>query len=102
MTVFHLVQHAEKEQQPGDPGLTAAGRREAARTAEWLRQSGARAVFSSPSRRARESAQFIATGTGPRVREDSRLRERMNWDGSQRFAGFLTEWTRSVKDRDFV
>jgi broad specificity phosphatase PhoE len=31
-----------------------------------------------------------------------RLRERMNWDGSQTFEQFLAEWDRSVLDRDFA
>jgi hypothetical protein len=26
MSVFYLMQHAEKERQPGDPGLTELGR----------------------------------------------------------------------------
>jgi broad specificity phosphatase PhoE len=102
MTVFYLVQHAEKERQPGDPGLTELGRRQAARTADWVQPVGVHAVFSSPLRRARETAWSIASGTGLRVREDARLRERMNWDGSQPMEGFLADWAATVKDRNFV
>jgi broad specificity phosphatase PhoE len=102
MTVFFLVQHAEKERHPHDPGLTELGRRQAARTAEWLRRTGVHAVYSSPMRRARETASFIASRTGLRVHEDARLRERMNWDGSLPEEDFLSDWTASVKDRDFV
>ncbi|GAA1748306.1 histidine phosphatase family protein [Luedemannella helvata] len=102
MTVFYLVQHAEKERQPGDPGLTELGRRQAARTAGWVQQVGVHAIVCSPLRRARETAWSIASETGLRVREDARLRERMNWDGSQRMEDFLADWAATVKDRNFV
>jgi hypothetical protein len=32
-----VVQHAEKKQEPGDPGLTEQGREQAAATARWLK-----------------------------------------------------------------
>ncbi|WP_063772782.1 histidine phosphatase family protein [Streptomyces sp. CT34] len=102
MTVFYLVQHAEKERRPGDPGLTKRGRRQAASTADWLQRVGVHAVFSSPLRRARETASFIASSTGLRIQEDTRLRERMSWDGTQTLGDFLADWGTSVKDRDFV
>jgi broad specificity phosphatase PhoE len=102
MTVFYPVQHAEKERQPGDPGPTELGRRQAARTAAWAQHVGVHAVFSSPLRRARETAWPIASRAGLRVREDARLRERMNWDGSQPIKVFKADWAASVKDRDFV
>lgn len=102
VTTFYLVQHAEKERQLGDPGLTTLGREQASRTAEWLRHVGLRAVFGSPLRRARETAQFIASASGIRVQEDVRLRERMNWDDDQPIEDFLADWSASVRDRDFV
>ncbi|MEU6254322.1 histidine phosphatase family protein [Streptomyces sp. NPDC047043] len=102
MTTFYLVQHAEKERQLGDPGLTTLGREQASRTAEWLRHVGLRAVFSSPLRRARETAQFIASASGIRVQEDVRLRERMNWADDQPIEEFLADWAATVQDRDFV
>src|ERR1700750_3232189 len=85
VTLFYVVQHGEKESRPGDPGLTDLGCRQASGTASWLHQVGVSAVFSSPMRRARETAGFIASAIGVPVREDSRLRERMNWDGAQPF-----------------
>jgi hypothetical protein len=48
MTLAYLVQHGEKEGGPGDPGLTRAGRQQAARTGRWLRGRGVRTLFSSP------------------------------------------------------
>lgn len=102
VTIFYVVQHGEKERLPGDPGLTDLGRWQADRTAMWLRQAEVMSVFSSPMRRARETADLIASVINTPVREDTRLRERMNWDGSQPFDEFLTEWAASVRDRDFV
>ncbi|REE98275.1 histidine phosphatase family protein [Thermomonospora umbrina] len=102
MTLFYLVQHAQKEPGPGDPGLTELGLRQAERTAEWLRGVDPAAVFSSPLRRALRTAEFIADAAGVAVRTDDRLRERMNWDGDQPLDGFLDDWAAAVADRDFV
>lgn len=102
MTIFYVVQHGEKERLPGDPGLTDLGRRQAGRTAVRLGRTAVTAVFSSPMRRARETADAIASVIGAPVREDPRLRERMNWDGSQPFEEFLNEWAASARDRHFV
>ncbi|MDX3073948.1 histidine phosphatase family protein [Streptomyces sp. NPDC088354] len=102
MTVFHPVQHAEKERLPGDPGLTGAGRLQAARTADRLHHAGVRALLSSPLRRARETAAAIADRTGLPVQEDSRLRERINWDSSRSAEDFLSDWAATVEDRDFL
>ncbi|NUK32295.1 histidine phosphatase family protein [Streptomyces lunaelactis] len=102
MTIFYLVQHAEKERQLGDPGLTVLGCQQAARTAKWLQHVGIGAVFSSPLRRARETAAFIADSCRLPVQEDARLRERMNWGDDEPIANFLADWAATVRDRDFV
>ena len=102
LTLVYLVQHAEKRPDPGDPELTEHGRSQAARTGLWLSRAGLSAVYSSPLRRAWQTAQFIATAADLDVHRDDRLRERMNWDGSQPIGAFLADWARSVRDRDFV
>jgi broad specificity phosphatase PhoE len=102
MTLIFLVQHGEAEPGPGDPGLTDAGRSQAGRTAQWLYGCGLNAVYSSPQRRAVETAAHIAVATRHRLRCDVRLRERMNWDNGRTFEEFLTEWDRSAAERDFV
>ena len=60
-----LVRHAEPDweldKQGGDPGLTELGRTQAARTAAKLRELPIHSLYCSPLRRARETAQFIAT-----------------------------------------
>jgi broad specificity phosphatase PhoE len=102
VAVVYVVQHGEKEPGPGDPGLTDLGLRQAARTAGRLRRAGLTAVFSSPLRRAHQTAQVIASAAGLAVAVDARLRERVNWDGEQPLKQFRAAWARSVRDRDFV
>src|ERR1700722_18201570 len=102
VTTIYLVQHGDKERMPGDPGLTELGKGQAAVTARWLHGTGLHALYSSPLRRARETAEPIGRATGLVVRVDSRLRERLNWDGTQAFDAFLADWDRSTKDRDLV
>jgi broad specificity phosphatase PhoE len=102
MTVAYLVQHGEKERSPGDPGLTAIGRQQAARTGWWLRGRGVQTLCTSPLRRARDTAACIAAVTGLTVQPDARLRERLNWDGSMPWAAFLALWARTTHDRDFA
>jgi len=102
MALAYVVQHGEKEPLPGDPGLTPTGRQQARRTGRWLHGCGVRALYSSPMRRARETADCIASATGLAVRPDARLTERLNWDGSQPYEAFLALWARTASDRDFV
>jgi broad specificity phosphatase PhoE len=102
VTVIYVVQHGDKERVPGDPGLTELGQEQAAGAARWLEGEGLQSLFSSPLRRARETAAAIAAVTGLPVQLDDRLRERLNWDGTQPFEAFLAGWDRSTHDRDLV
>jgi broad specificity phosphatase PhoE len=72
VTLVYLVQHGEKEPRPGDPGLTGTGREQAIRTGRRLRGLGVSALYTSPMRRARETAEGIASVTGLTVRCDAR------------------------------
>jgi broad specificity phosphatase PhoE len=102
MGIVYVVQHGEKERAPGDPGLTARGREQAALAAEWLRGKGLRAVYASPLLRARQTAEAVAAVAGLPVLVDARVTERMNWDGSVPAERFFADWTRTSADRDFV
>jgi len=64
VTLIYLVQHGDKERLAGDPGLTELGSGQAGATARWLQGAGLQALFSSPLRRARETAAAIAAATG--------------------------------------
>jgi broad specificity phosphatase PhoE len=102
MTMAYLVQHGEKERLPGDPGLTEAGREQAICAGRWLRDQGIRALYSSPLRRALQTAGGIASVTGLAVQTDARLTERLNWDGRESYDAFLALWARTTDDRDLV
>jgi broad specificity phosphatase PhoE len=102
MALVYLIQHGDKQRLPGDPGLTATGRHQAALTGRWLRNAGLRALYTSPLRRARETADLIAAATGLPAQLDIRLGERMNWDGTCSLEDFLAEWAHATRDRDFV
>jgi broad specificity phosphatase PhoE len=102
MTVVYLIQHGDKQPGPGDPGLTELGRMQATQTGRWLGGLGTDALWASPMRRARETAECIATVTGLAVQADARLRERLNWDGSTPWEAFADLWARTADDRDLV
>lgn len=97
-----VVQHAEKEPGPGDPGITVRGRSQAGAVASSLGPADVVAVYSSPLLRARQTAESIAQRLGLDVTVDPRLVERANWtaDG-QSFEQFRAEWRRASTDRDF-
>jgi probable phosphoglycerate mutase len=64
-----------------DPPLSERGRQQAARLAARLAPVSLDAVWSSPLRRAVETAEAVAAGRGLEVRADPRLREvRTHWD----------------------
>ncbi len=100
-TRFVIVQHAEKGSEPGDPGLTERGRAQADAIAESLEASKVDAIYASPLRRARETAEPIAERLGLTIFTDERLEERMNWDPSITLDEFLAEWNRATADRRY-
>ena len=102
MTMAYLVQHGEKEPVPDDPRLTQAGWEQAIRAGRWLRDQGIRALYSSPLRRAKQTADGIASVTGLAIQTDARLTERLNWDGRESYDAFLAQWARTTGDRDLV
>jgi broad specificity phosphatase PhoE len=62
LLIRHSEPHAERD--AFDPPLTAAGRRLAAHTGEWLAGEGITTVYSSSTLRALETAQLIAERAG--------------------------------------
>jgi len=77
-TTFYLVRHALKEKAAGDVPITAEGRLQAASTAKHFSTIPIDAILTSPLRRAKETAEYIASRTNATIREDHRLRERAN------------------------
>jgi broad specificity phosphatase PhoE len=98
-----IVQHGEKDSTPGDPDLTATGRRQAAELAEALASWPITALYTSPLRRARSTAEPISRRLDLAADVDERLAERMNWDdGEESLEAFLAEWRRASAERDYV
>lgn len=93
-TVFFLIRHGEAESNvrrildsfPGNPafGLTEIGRRQVSLSAVTVATEGVDAIFSSPLRRTRETAEIVSEACGGlSIRFDDRLRESDNgiWNG---------------------
>jgi 2,3-bisphosphoglycerate-dependent phosphoglycerate mutase len=101
-----IVQHAEIPHLRGNPGLTRQGMEHAAAIGRWLhRQRPIDVLYSSPIRRARETAVQIAAECGKNLNDvhiDHRLRERTGWDGEAMETNqtYLEEWKASFQDRD--
>lgn len=77
-----------------DPGLVAEGEAQAARAAAWIaRHHDVDAIISSPLRRTRETAGFVARETGVTVGVDDGVEEAAfgDWDGHS-FAEIMEDW----------
>lgn len=100
-----VVQHADKVRAPGDPGLSDIGQRQAATVATWLSTNRPEigSIWTSPLRRAQETAAPIAEAFGLAVQTDARLRERMNWEDEEvlDLDAFLAEWRRASENRSY-
>jgi broad specificity phosphatase PhoE len=94
VTTFLFVRHSVSVPGDGDPGLTFEGRLLARTVAEQLRRRHATYVFTSPLRRAYETAEEIALVLGLEKLIDERLRERTNWGDvpGESFDEFLVRW----------
>jgi broad specificity phosphatase PhoE len=103
-TTFYLVRHGLRAAGSGDPGLSPLGCRQARATAECLRDVSVAAVYTSPLRRARETASALAAVHHLRCAEDARLRERANWGDlpGQSFVEFAAMWERCTHEPDHV
>jgi broad specificity phosphatase PhoE len=99
-----LIRHGTKEIVTGDAPLSALGRRQAEATAQYLAGWAIQAVYSSPLRRALQTARTIAEPHTLHVIEDARLRERVNWGDlpGQSFEDFVAMWERSTNDVMYV
>src|SRR5690348_5687009 len=90
MTHLYLIRHGrtawnnqDRLQGWADEPLDAVGQAQAAALAAWLRPVAIDAIYSSPLRRARETAEIVAQPHGLAVQLDDRLRERHvgDWTG---------------------
>ncbi|TNJ67827.1 histidine phosphatase family protein [Paenibacillus hemerocallicola] len=103
-TTFFLVRHAIKEMAIGDVPITPKGILQAQATARRFYNLPITTIVTSPLRRAKETATYIALKTKLTFYEDSRLRERANWGDlpEQTFDEFVAMWERCTRDRDYI
>jgi len=103
-TIFYLVRHALKEKAIGDVPITLKGIMQAQLTARYFCNLPISLIVTSPLRRAKETADYIALKTKLTVTEDSRLRERANWGDlpEQTFDEFVTMWDRCTHEPDYM
>ena len=66
---IYIVRHAEQIQGVDDPPLTADGHQRARALADFLRESGITAVYSSEAKRTRQTAQPMVEALGTQVRQ---------------------------------
>jgi broad specificity phosphatase PhoE len=104
MTVFYIVRHGKIEAVSGDAPLSQQGLIEAHATAHDMRAAPIRHVYTSPLRRAKETAVPIAALHGLAMTEEVRLRERANWGdlSGQSLAEFVEMWERSTRDPAYI
>ncbi|OWA34059.1 hypothetical protein B9G55_17150 [Saccharibacillus sp. O16] len=97
-----LVRHGLKEKEIGDVGLTLEGIQQAKSAAQALSSRPITLILSSPLRRAKETAEYLAQALQLNVHEDRRLRERANWGDlpGQTFEEFVEVWERCTRDSD--
>lgn len=103
-TTFFLVRHALKEKAIGDVPITPEGVLQAQATARQFCDFPITTIVTSPLRRAKETAAYMALQTKTTISEDSRLRERANWGdlAEQTFDEFVRMWERCTRDRDYI
>lgn len=104
MSTFYLIRHGKKQLTPGDPPLSDEGVVEASKTADFLSKKHIVQIFSSPLKRAFQTASLIADKNKLAVKMDDRLRERMNWGDvdNQSFTDFLKIWDQTNDDRAYI
>ncbi|WP_127507083.1 histidine phosphatase family protein [Paenibacillus humicus] len=102
---FFLVRHAIKERAIGDVSITPKGKEQAQMTAHYFHNVSIGMIVTSPLRRAKETASFIAALKSEiPLKEDGRLRERANWGdlAGQTFEEFVALWDRCTQNPEYI
>lgn len=103
MNTFYLVRHGQQIPVAGDPALSDHGIKQAKATANFFKDKDITAIFSSPIKRAKMTAEIIAEELQLPLAIDKRLRERFNWGDipGQSFEQFLKIWRQTILDRHY-
>lgn len=99
-----LVRHAIKEKEIGDVSITSEGILQAQLTARHLCHYPITTILTSPLRRAKQTATYIASKNNTSIYEDSRLRERVNWGDltGQTYDEFVAMWERCTREPEYI
>lgn len=98
---FYLVRHGEKVKIIGDPPLSGKGVKEAKQTGEFFKSLNITKIITSPIKRSKETAEYIAKALGFDIEVNDLLKERVNWgdDPKQSFEDFIEMWERASNER---
>jgi len=101
---FYLVRHALKEKAIGDVPITSKGALQAQLTARRFCGFPITHIVTSPLRRAKETAEYIALETNLPIKVDARLRERANWGDlpGQTFQEFVRMWDQCTHEPEYI
>lgn len=101
MRKVYLIRHGEKLKTSGDPSLSDVGRRQAEKTAKYIKNFPIKGLVCSPLFRTMQTAEFISNELGIGFDVSELLRERANWgdDPGQSLEDFLSMWLKSSKER---
>ena len=100
----YLVRHGDKIREPGDPGLSPLGKKQAMLVGKYLSQFPIDNIICSPLSRARLTAEIINRYVDCCVIKTSDLlKERMNWGNNpgQSIQDFLKEWRKASINRSW-
>lgn len=104
MNTFYLIRHGQKIANLGDMPLTPVGIKQAETTGDFLKDKAIAKIYSSPTKRTKQTAEIIGKKFGLKAKIDKRLLERMNWDDEKRetWEEFIQEWYKTDDDRDYI
>lgn len=103
MITYYLVRHGEKRSIIGDPLLDETGIKQAEKTAIFLKNKKFAALYASPTRRTKQTAEIIAKELHLDIKYDKRLIERIEWgvEDGEKFEAFMDEWAKTQIDRNY-
>lgn len=102
MITIYLIRHGEKEDWTLNAALTKLGLEQANKTASHLKDIEFNAIVSSPQKRTIQTAQIIAAQQSSSFLIDERLKERIEWENKESVEEFLSEWSKTDLDREYL
>lgn len=102
MSTFFLIRHGLRVSRNEDTLLSKAGITQAELTGQYLQSQDISQLFVSPVSRTLHTAEIINRYISVPLSPDIRLKERIEFEpGSGNFEAFLSEWDKTMADRDY-